>query len=276
MIIDLRGVAADDLKACCAAIYGSEWVHLLIGERLHPGGDELTRRLADLLRIGSSDRVLDVASGRGSTVRLLATERGARVRGVDLSPRLVDAATRDAAGLGGSVGFEVGDAERLHLLPGSFDVLMCECALCTFPNQEAAVAGFRRALGPGGRVGIADVTLERDRVPSELDTPIGRVACIAGARPASGYARLLRDAGFANIEIEPHPEAALATVESIRGVIESIRESLRGLFDVEKALRLVDVAAIAIREGAIGYALITARVADDVADLHAASNASSG
>jgi SAM-dependent methyltransferase len=260
--MNLQGVSAVDIKACCAAAYGSQLMHLLLGERLHPGGHELTRRLADLTGIGPGDRVLDVASGLGTTARLLSAEREATVRGVELSPRLVMLAERDAveAGLGELVRFEVGDAERLSVEAGSFDVVLCECALCTFPDQEAALAGFRRALGPGGRVGIADVTLERARLPAELDTPIGRVACVAGALSASGYERLLREGGFTDVVVEPHPEAALATVDSIRDGLDAGREGLRGLFDVDEALRLVDLARNAVGEGTIGYALITARV----------------
>ena len=261
-MMNLQGVSAVDIKACCAAAYGSQLMHLLLGERLHPGGHELTRRLADLTGIGPGDRVLDVASGLGTTARLLSAEREATVRGVELSPRLVMLAERDAveAGLGELVRFEVGDAERLSVEAGSFDVVLCECALCTFPDQEAALAGIRRALGPGGRVGIADVTLERVRLPAELDTPIGRVACVAGALSASGYERLLREGGFTDVVVEPHPEAALATVDSIRDGLDAGREGLRGLFDVDEALRLVDLARNAVGEGTIGYALITARV----------------
>lgn len=259
---DLQGVSAVDMKARCVAAYGSHLMHLMLGERLHPGGPELTRRLADLTGIGPGDRALDVASGFGTTARLLSDERGAEVRGVELSPALVTLAQRGAAesGLSELVRFEVGDAERLPVEPASFDVVLCECAMCTFPDQEAAVAGFRSALRPGGRVGIADVTLELGHLPEELDTPIGRVACVAGGLSASGYERLLRQGGFTDVVVEPHPEAALATVDSIRDRLDSARAVLRGLFDVDEALRLVDLARHCVREGTIGYALVTARV----------------
>ncbi|HEX6230331.1 MAG TPA: methyltransferase domain-containing protein [Actinomycetota bacterium] len=255
-----------DVKACCAAVYGSDLVRVLLGGTLHPGGEVLTRRLADLTRIGAGDRVLDVASGGGSTARLLAAERGAVVWGVDLSATLVAAATREAveSGLAGSTTFEVGDAEHLGEGLGPFDVVLCECALCTFPDQPAAVASFRRVLGPGGRVGVADVTLERGRLPTELDTPIGRVACVAGAIPAEECAHLLREAGFTDVVVEPHPEAAIAVVDSIASRLNAAREVVRGLVDLDEALRLVEVAADAVRAGTIGYALITAAVADGV------------
>jgi len=266
--MDGDGATTAFIKDCCASVYGSELVQLLLGGRLHPGGDELTRRLADLTGIGPGDRVLDVASGLGTTARLLSAERGAVVRGVELSPRLVVRAERDTAdaGLGHRTTFEAGDAERLPVDDGDFDVVLCECALCTFPDQVAAVAGFRRALGPGGRVGIADVTVDRDRLPAELDTPIGRVACVAGALPASGYERLLRESGFTEVKVEPHREAAVAAVDSIRGGLAAVHGALAGLFDAEEAMRLVDLASDAVRDGVIGYALVTATLGD--AEFH--------
>lgn len=186
-------------------------------------------------------------------------------------------AEEDAAesGLTDATTFEIGDAERLDGRSGPFDVVLCECALCTFPEQADAIAGFRRVLGREGRVGIADVTLERGRLPAELDTPMGRVACVAGALPASGYERLLREGGFADVVVEPHPEAALATVDSIRHGIEAAREGLRGFLDVERALGLVDLAGEAVLEGTIGYALFCARVADDAADADEVAGAGS-
>jgi SAM-dependent methyltransferase len=257
------------IKSCCTSVYGSELVQLLLDGRLHPGGEELTRRLADLTGIGPGDRVLDVASGLGTTARLLSAERGAVVRGVELSPRLVAQAERDTAdaGLGHRTTFEAGDAERLPVDDEDFDVVLRECALCTFPDQAAAVAGFRRALVPGGRVGIADVTLESDRLPADLDTPIGRVACIAGALRASGYERLLREGGFTDVVVEPHPEAAIATVGSIRDGLAAVHGALAGLFDVGEALRLVDLARDAVHEGTIGYALISATVGEAGPDV---------
>ena len=32
------GAEAIELKACCAAVYQSDWARLLLGESFHPGG----------------------------------------------------------------------------------------------------------------------------------------------------------------------------------------------------------------------------------------------
>ena len=40
--MDGDGATAAEIKGCCAAVYGSGLVHLLLGGRLHPGGGSLT------------------------------------------------------------------------------------------------------------------------------------------------------------------------------------------------------------------------------------------
>ena len=87
----------------------------------------------------------------------LAATFSCQVTGVDYSPDNVARASRAArdAGHGLSVTFIQGDAEQLDLASTSFDVVICECALCTFPNKDAAVRQFRCVPRPGGRVGIS-------------------------------------------------------------------------------------------------------------------------
>jgi len=53
-------------KACCAATYGSDLASLVMGPNFHPGGRELTRRLARMACVRPGERVLDIASGRGA------------------------------------------------------------------------------------------------------------------------------------------------------------------------------------------------------------------
>ncbi len=51
------GAHADELKACCAAVYASDWARLLLGESFHPGGLALTERLGTLLDLESISRL---------------------------------------------------------------------------------------------------------------------------------------------------------------------------------------------------------------------------
>ncbi len=253
------------IKACCAAAYGSGLVELLVGESFHPGGSALTRRLADLLDLSRNELVIDVAGGNGTSAVLLAAERGVRIRGVDLSPRLVAVARERArdAGVGDRVRFDVGDAERLPMGDAEGDAAICECALCTFPGKDAAAAELARVVRPGGRVGISDVVADRAQLPDELATLLGRVVCIADALSVEGYVALLDGAGLRTEVVERHDNALLDTVEGVSARLAVLAMALSGSvpgFDLQRAKHLVDLAREAVMGGVLGYVVLRARV----------------
>ena len=189
---------AEAAKACCAAAYGVDVVGLFLGDSYHPGGADLTRRLADLLALSPGERVLDVAAGIGTSALLLALERHVDVLGIDLGENQIDRARLRAsvAGLARRARFELGDAERLTVDEGSFDAAVCECAFCTFPDKATAAAELARVVRPGGRIGISDVWLHPEHLDPELAGLAGRIACLADARPVDELCALLERGGM--------------------------------------------------------------------------------
>lgn len=260
-----RESTADQVKACCAAVYGSDLVTLLLGDAYHPGGAALTRRLAALARLRPGERVLDVASGPGTTALLLARDLSVTVNGVDLSADSVaqaPAAAR-AGGLAHCVAFRLADAERLPFGSRWFDAVLCECALCTFPDQEAAAAEMARVLRPGGRAAIADVTISAGELDERLCGLAGQIACLVGARPLDGYAQLLREAGLRMTAAERHDGALTAMIDQIEArlrILRMTRPDLPALSSggFRTALDMTELARRAVATGAAGYALIVA------------------
>jgi len=268
-------IEPEALKGCCAAAYSTDLVALLLGDSYHPGGLALTRRLADATGIGPGNDVLDVASGRGTSALLLARERGARAVGVDLSAANVALATgaADAAGLTGQVRFEVGDAERLPVADASIDTVLCECALCTFPDKTTAVAEIARVLRPGGSVGITDVTVDPGRLPAELSTLGAWIACVADARPAVGYAALLTGAGLRVTGIERHDSTIGRLIDQIEARLEFLRLTApRRLqangVDQSRTRETLAAARRAVSDGVLGYVLIVAHKPDPATTGH--------
>ncbi|MFC7344766.1 class I SAM-dependent methyltransferase [Saccharopolyspora griseoalba] len=268
--------AAEELKSCCAAAYGQDAVALLLGEAYHPGGQALTNRLAGALELRSGQHVVDIASGPGTTARLLASGHGAEVTGVELNPSSVDAAQRAAAqdGLAERVRFLVGDAERLPLPDDAADAVLCECAFCTFPDKATAAAEFARVLEPGGRVGITDVTARPGGLPDELSGLTAWVACIADARPMADYRAILEEAGLRVRHAQDHDEALRNMISTIEARLKFLRMTdparlTRAGVDVEAVLHHTRLAAEATADGALGYALITAEKPLHAADLDA-------
>lgn len=257
------GWSPAEIKACCAATYHTDAVALILGDSYHPGGLALTRRLASTLRLRPGQSVADIASGTGTTAFLLATEFAVHVGGIDLSEVAVAAATAKAAhaGLGDVVSFHVGDAERLPLPDQSVDAVICECALCIFPDKAAAAVEMARVLKPGGRVGVTDVTLDPDRLDAGLASLAGWVACLADARPLSHYCEYLEQAGLEVSHTETHDEALAHMIDTIDARVTAYAmlgaPVLAGI-DPESVRRKVAVAARAVHDGIAGYALLTA------------------
>ncbi|MFD4586887.1 class I SAM-dependent methyltransferase [Streptomyces sp. NPDC058434] len=255
----------EELKACCAAAYSSDIVALLLGESYHPGGTALTRRLADGLGLTPGARVLDVASGRGTTALLLADAYGADVDGVDYAPANTALAqgAAQAAGLADRARFTTGDAEHLPYPDGVFDAVVCECALCTFPGKTRAAAEFARALRQGGRLGITDVTIDPTRLPPELTGLGARIACIADARPLEEYTEILAGAGLRTLRTERHDQAMLRMIDQIEARLNLLRMtapaplSAAGV-DLDAAPGVLAAARAAVAHGFLGYALLIA------------------
>ncbi len=99
--------------------------------------------------------VADLGSGTGSLSCLLA-EAGHDVRGVDLAPRMVQAARAKATAAGLRAAFEVGDADNPDLPDGVFDVVLVRHVLWALPDPDAAVARWVRLLRDDGRLLIVE------------------------------------------------------------------------------------------------------------------------
>jgi arsenite methyltransferase len=251
------------VKACCASAYGHDLAGFLLGESFHPGGTELSLRLATTIGLQDGDRVVDVASGIGTTAILLAGTRDVEVLGIDLGEAQVQRAGTRAieAGVADRVRFRLGDAEHLPLEDESADAVVCECALCTFPDKAAAVAEIARILRPGGRAGITDVWLDPERLDPDLQGLAARVACIADARPIDEIRDLLDDAGLAVEVVERHDDALLEIIDRVTARLRLARlivaDALDGI-DVRRAVEIAGKAAAAVQRGEAGYMLITA------------------
>ena len=257
------GIAADELKRCCAAAYQLDIVSALLGESYHPGGLDLTRHLASVVGLKPGKRVAEIASGPGTTAMALAEEFGVRVTGLELgagsATRAAEAAR--ARGLSERVSFVVADAEAVPLADGSVDALFCECAFCTFPDKARGAREMARVLVPGGRVGIADVVIEAGALPPELSGAAAWIACLGGALPASGYEAILGTAGLRLVAVETHSRALAAMIDSVEARLLAL--ILAGLpavmtIDARQVRGVADMARRAVAEGAAGYALLVA------------------
>src|ERR1017187_4248072 len=130
----------ETVKQCCARLYESDLAKMLLGDSFHPGGLKLTERLGTLLGLTTQSRVLDIASGKGTSALFLAERFGCEVLGIDYSGQNVEQAPSAPAarGMDSRVSFQSGHADRFPVLESSFYSSTWEGAFCMPPANPAA------------------------------------------------------------------------------------------------------------------------------------------
>jgi arsenite methyltransferase len=114
-------------------------------------------------RLNAGERVLDLGSGAG-TDSLVASrmvgEKG-HVTGIDMTPAMLARARAAAVEMSATnVDFVEGEAERLPFAGESFDVVISNGVIDLIPDKDVVFAELHRVLVPGGRMQIADVTIQ--------------------------------------------------------------------------------------------------------------------
>lgn len=257
----------NQIKCSCVSFYENDFTKFLLGDAFHPGGLELTGRMAGEIGLNAHDLVLDVACGQGATAVYLARNFGCQVLGVDLSEANLSLAGEKAKsqGVENRTRFLKGDAEGLPVGEGICSAIISECAFCTFPDKATAASEMFRVLRPGGRLGLTDMIVDRARLPEEMQTLLFRAACIADARTAEEYQQILAGAGFTGFNATDCSETLFELTDKIRRrlLMAELAVGLKkldlGEVDFGKAKRWPAMAEELIRGGVIGYVLITGR-----------------
>jgi SAM-dependent methyltransferase len=115
-------------------------------------------------RLEPGERVLDLGCGAGTDSLVAAQMVGptGHVTGIDMTTEMLAKARGAAAELGiANVEFREGEAEQLPFPDGSFDVVISNGVVDLIPDKDAVFAELHRVLAPGGRIQIADVTIQR-------------------------------------------------------------------------------------------------------------------
>ena len=114
-------------------------------------------------RLAAGERVLDLGCGAGTDSLVAAQMVGAdgHVTGIDMTAPMLAKARAGATEMGlANVEFVEAEAEQLPFGDASFDVVISNGVIDLIPDKDAVFAELNRVLAPGGRIQIADVTIQ--------------------------------------------------------------------------------------------------------------------
>ena len=150
-------------------------------------------------RLSPGERVLDLGSGAGTDSLIAAQMVGedGSVTGIDMTPEMLAKARAAAAAMGvANVEFVEAEAEGLPFADASFDVVTSNGVIDLIADKEAVFAELHRVLEPGGRIQIADVTIQ-----NPVSEEGRRKVAISGLAELPGRCWKQRTRGFWNTTV---------------------------------------------------------------------------
>jgi len=159
-----------------------------------------------LAELHEGEIVLDLGSGGGIDVLLSAQRVGAtgKAYGLDMTDEML-ALARENQGKAAvtNVEFLKGEIENIPLPDASVDVIISNCVINLSADKRRVLHEAFRVLKPGGRFAVSDVVV-RGEIPDAVRRSMELwVGCVAGALEETEYRRLLQEAGFEKIGVEP-------------------------------------------------------------------------
>jgi arsenite methyltransferase len=156
------------------------------------------------------ETVLDLGSGGGFDCFLAAQQVGnaGLVIGVDMTPQMITKARNNARKVGAvNVEFRLGEIEHLPLQDGSVDVILSNCVINLSPSKAEVFREAFRVLRAGGRIAISDVVATAEVPERFRGTESALTGCIGGAARVEDLERMLAEAGFTDVVVQPRPES---------------------------------------------------------------------
>jgi hypothetical protein len=192
--------------------YESTQLNQVLEETLHPGGLNLTKRMAEAADLDREQKILDVGCGRGTSLLFFTRHYGCTGMGVDLSPVSIAVAVKRRAeeGVADRVRFAAGGANKLPCVDNEFDVVFSECTLSLANNKAEVIREMARVVRPGGRIVITDIALKH-ALSDAFKRELGFVCCFSEALTLDGYQTLALNAGLKSLLVEDHSIALKQT-----------------------------------------------------------------
>lgn len=231
-------------------------VALAPADEFHTGGLPATRELASLGQLQRGWRVLDIGSGLGGPARVLASEFGCDVTGLDITPEFVRSAQvlTERCGLSATARFQLGDALAMPFEDGSFDCAWTQHVVMNIEDRRNLYKEAHRVLKPGGSLVFFDI-LRGDGDGRALDYPLPWAgdSSISFVYTSAATRAFLQEAGFRERIWEDVTSRYLGIISSQAAAQAASPLSLRLVMGEEMPAKMMRVRD-AVADGRLMYA----------------------
>ncbi len=175
--------------------------------------------LAEHLNLKRGAEVLEGGCGEGSSANFLADHFGWHITGVDLLPRNIQRAKRQARRSGNGNTFMVADYMHLPFADNTFDGVYDLETFVHAPDANELFKELHRVLKPRGKLVFCEYSMaQRNRLDPEQQR-LMTIMNTVGAMPAleqfttHAFPGILKKAGFKNIAVEDATSHIMPTLK---------------------------------------------------------------
>ena len=192
---------SDDSENFYATIWGGEDIHIGIYERKDDSIFDASRRtvhkLANMLTLNESSRVLDIGSGYGGTARFLAKKNGCYVDCLNLSEvhNQRNRKLTQEQGLSDKIRVIEGNFEAIPLESQQYDVVLSQDAIVHSSNRRKVLEEVERVLKPQGEFIFSDL-MQSDDCPANVLKMVYERIHLESMGSVGFYLRTAQDLGL--------------------------------------------------------------------------------
>ena len=203
-----------------------------------------------LASLKEGETVVDLGSGGGLDCFLAAKKVSpkGRVIGVDMTPEMLDKARRNCRkGRYQNVEFRLGEIENLPVADSTADIIISNCVINLSPNKQRVFEEAFRVLKPNGRLMISDMVLLKEIPEAVKKSVLGYVGCISGAEMKTEYIKLIKNAGFKEVEIIKEtlfPPELLLSDSNAKTLMQELNLTQKKVEELAKSVASIKVSAI--------------------------------
>jgi ubiquinone/menaquinone biosynthesis C-methylase UbiE len=195
-------ITINDVNQVYSGPIGILW-EMLMGDHIHVGGEEETKKLAEKAKISKDQTVLDVCSALGGPARYLAKHYGCEVIGLDATHNMIDEAERrtEHKPYASLITYEFGNAIDMPFKKESFDVVWGQDAWCYITDKNRLIEEAYRVLKPSGTIAFTDWLMVGKLSEKEWYS-LNEFMAFPYMETLKGYSTMLKSTGFIIESIE--------------------------------------------------------------------------